>query len=94
MKILDALVDRINREPIPLEQTIFPPDGDKRDHSLVLDNDLDDSEPGYTLFSDNPAATSYAADDKLDYLEIAALNAYLSYLDRKYGQVPPADTVL
>jgi hypothetical protein len=98
LKILDVLVDRINREPIPLEHQIFPPDGSKQDHFLELVNDPDPFEGVHTLFSDNPAATSYAADDKLDFVEIAVLNAYLNYLDHKYDSplppVAPPDTVL
>jgi hypothetical protein len=98
LKILDALLDQINREPIPLEHQIFPPDGNQQDHLLELDNDPDPFEGVHTLFSDNPAARSYATDDKLDFLEIAALNVYLDYLDHKYDSpfppIAPPDTVL
>ena len=65
---------------------------------LLLDNDPDLFEGVHTLFSDNPASTSYAADDKLDFVEIAVLNAYLNYLDHKYNSplppLAPPDTVL
>jgi hypothetical protein len=87
LKILDALVDRINREPIPLEPVVFLPDGNDQDRLLTLDNDRDPFEGVITLFSDNSAGTAYAADDKLDFVEIAVLNAYLGYLDQKYD--PP-----
>ena len=40
-KILDALVNQINREPIPADHLTFPPDRDDQDRWLSLDNDPD-----------------------------------------------------
>jgi hypothetical protein len=85
LKVLDALVDQINREPIPQEPKTFRPDGDSQDRLLFIGDVADPFGVPDLLFADLPEGTIYAADDKLDIVEIAALNAYMAYLDRKYS---------
>jgi hypothetical protein len=86
LRILDALADQINREPIPpADSTSFPSDGDGGDRFLFLGNEAEPIGINNVLFLDTAEGTTYASDDALDVVEIAALNAYMAYLDRKYG---------
>ncbi|WP_046867216.1 hypothetical protein [Microvirga massiliensis] len=92
LRILDFLLDQINREPIPTNVGFTrPPDGDNNHVWIDVDN-----QPGVVfgedqrLYDESPAlGRRYWSDDKLDVLEITALNLYLEHLDSKYGLVDP-----
>ena len=89
-RILDALVNQINREPIP-EPTQWG--GLARDDSVAGYLDLDNGPTTYRLLSHDRGGTSISADDKLDVLEIAALDKFMNYLEHKYGSFS-ADAIM
>jgi hypothetical protein len=91
LKVLDRLADRINQETIPIPPTLVthvpPPD----DFTLALTN-FEGREPmPYSLvrsFDENTGSdpgTYIAYDDFADIVEIAALGAFMGYLEHKYG---------
>jgi hypothetical protein len=91
LKVLDRLADRINQETIPIPPTLVthvpPPD----DFALALTN-FEGREPmPYSLvrsFDENTGSdpgTYIAYDDFADIVEIAALGAFMGYLEHKYG---------
>ena len=84
LRVLDALVDQINREPIP-DQTQWV--GPARDESVGVYLDLDNGPTSYRLLSEDRAGRSVRANDKWDRLEIAALDTFMDYLETKYGTV-------
>jgi hypothetical protein len=87
--VLDAIVDQINREPIPDQARCRPPVSHDVGFSLDLTNDATTSR----LLSNDRGGNCILADDRLDRLEIAALDAFMSYLDNKYGEFS-ADTII
>jgi hypothetical protein len=93
LKVLDRLADRINQETIPIPPTLVthvpPPD----DLALALTN-FEGREPmRYSLvrsFDENTNSdpgTYIAYDDFADIVEIAALGAFMGYLEHKYGDI-------
>ncbi len=89
-RILDALVDQINREPIP-EPTQWS--GPARDDSVGSYLHLDNGPTTYRLLSHTHRSSLISADDKLDVLEIAALDKFMDYLEHKYGSFS-ADAII
>ncbi len=82
LRVLDALVDQINREPIP-EPTQWS--GPVRDDPVQGYLNLDNGATTYSLLETDRRGSLIRADDKLDILEIAALDKFMAYLDNKYG---------
>jgi hypothetical protein len=88
--VLDALVDQINREPIPDQTQWGPPVGDDPVGSFL---NLTNGETTYQLFSEDGRGSLIRADDAWDTLEIAALDVFLHYLEEKYGRYS-GDTII
>jgi hypothetical protein len=80
--VLDALVDQINREPIPDQTQSSPPIGDDPVGSFL---NLTNGATTYQLLSEDSRGSLIRADDSWDWLEIAALDAFMGYLEEKYG---------
>jgi hypothetical protein len=89
-RILDALVDQINREPIP-EPVQW--NGPAREDAVGDYLDLDNGPATYRLLSHDRGGSFISADDKLDVLEIAALDKFMEYLEHKYGSFS-ADAII
>jgi len=85
--IVDALVNQINRETVPTTPVDLPPDGDNTTRDL-----LDNGPSSRPLLEDLIGRASYFADDALDFLEIEAFDAFVNYLDRRYG-TDPGETI-
>ena len=83
LRVLDALIDQINREPIPDQMEWSPP---VRDDRVGLSLNLTNSAITYQLLSEDSRGSLISADDTLDRLEIAALDVFLHYLEEKYGR--------
>jgi hypothetical protein len=83
LRVLDALIDQINREPIPDQMEWSPP---VRDDRVGLSLNLTNSAITYQLLSEDSRGSLISADDALDRLEIAALDVFLHYLEEKYGR--------
>jgi hypothetical protein len=91
LKVLDRLADRINQEAIPWPPTLVthvpPPD----DLALSVWNDEGREAVQYSLLrsfdenTDSDPGTYFAYDDSADIEEIAALGAFMGYLEHKYG---------
>jgi hypothetical protein len=90
LRVLDAIIDQINREPIP-EPT--QRSGPARDDFATSYLDLDNGATTYRLLETDRGGSLIRANDKLDRLEIAALDAFMDYLDNKYGSFS-ADTII
>ncbi len=90
LRVLDALVDQINREPIP-EPTQW--NAPVRDDPVQGYLNLDNGATTYRLLANGRGGTLISADDKLDVLEIAALDKFMDYLEHKYGSFS-ADTII
>ncbi len=82
LRVLDAIIDQINREPIP-EPTQWS--GPARDDYATVSLSLDNGATTYRLLETDRGGSLIRAHDKWDRLEIAALDAFMSYLDNKYG---------
>jgi hypothetical protein len=86
LKILDLLIGQILKEPVPDTPGFeFPPQNNDETTGLTLEYR---GRHTYRLYDDEPDGVSYYADDLLDVVEIGALNAFVRYLDRKYGTDP------
>ena len=83
LRVLDALVDQINREPIPDQMEWSPP---VRDDRVGLSLNLTNGATTYQLLSEDSRGSLASADDALDRLEIAALDVFMHYLEEKYGR--------
>lgn len=90
LRVLDALIDQINREPIPDQMEWSPP---VRDDRVGLSLNLTNSAITYQLLSEDSRGSLISADDTLDRLEIAALDVFLHYLEEKYGRYS-GDTII
>ena len=90
LRVLDALVDQINREPIPDQMQWNPP---VEDDSIGRFLNLTNGATTYQLLSDGGRDGLIRADDELDTLEIAALDVFLHYLEEKYGRYS-GDTII
>jgi hypothetical protein len=90
LRVLDALMDQINREPIPDQTQWSPP---VRDDRVGLSLNLTNSATTYQLLSEDSRGSFISADDALDRLEIAALDVFLHYLEEKYGRYS-GDTII
>jgi len=81
LRVLDTIVDQINREPIPDQAQYSGPATGDLGHYLDLTND----ETTYRLSSEDRAGGYIRADDLFDRVEIAALDVFTHYLGNKYG---------
>ncbi|MGF9764215.1 hypothetical protein AAII07_54850 [Microvirga sp. 0TCS3.31] len=90
LRVLDALVDRINREPIPDQTQWSLPVGDDPVGRFL---NVTNGATTYQLLSKDGRGGSIRADDALDTLEIAALDVFLHYLEEKYGRYS-GDTII
>ncbi len=85
LRVLDALVDQINCEPIPEPTQWSAP---VRDDPVAGYLNLDNGATTHLLLaSDRRGSSLISADDTLDVLEIAALDVFMDYLETKYGSV-------
>jgi hypothetical protein len=90
LKILDTLLDRVNRETIPTTPTLVTQTTLPNDHAVTLINGPINEDVTCTLFQklsdDSPASGTYFAyDDSGDIAEITAVTAFIIYLEHKYG---------
>jgi len=81
LRVLDAIIDQINREPIPDQAQYNGPATDDLGRYLDLTND----ETTFRLSSEDRAGSYILADDPFDRWEIAALDAFVHYLGNKHG---------
>jgi len=82
LRVLDALIDQINREPIPDQTQSGPSIGDDPVGRFL---NLTNGATTYQLLSEDRGGSLIRADDAWDWLEIAALDAFMGYLEEKYG---------
>src|SRR5215217_3684479 len=73
LRVLDVIIDQINREPIP-EPTQWS--GPARDDFATASLSLDNGATTYRLLETGRGGSFISADDRLDRLEIAALDRF------------------
>ncbi len=82
LRVLDALIDQINREPIPDQTQWSLPVGDDPIGRFL---NLTNGATTYQLLSENGRGSLISADEPWDRLEITALDVFMHYLEEKYG---------